>query len=150
MGVPLAIVMLPVALQGVVMVLDEFVYHHRRGLPRWERIGHPLDTLTVLLPFAVIAAVPYRESLVSLYAGLAGFSCLFVTKDEFVHHEVCEAREQWLHSLLFVLHPLAFLSGYWIWKNPEYGMILPVQVGVLLVVLAYQVLYWNFLKRPAA
>ena len=24
-------------------------FHRRRGLPRWERIGHPLDTLTIVL-----------------------------------------------------------------------------------------------------
>ncbi|HWU42647.1 MAG TPA: hypothetical protein VN132_04380, partial [Bdellovibrio sp.] len=40
--VPIAI------LQGSIMLIDEFFFHHKRGLPRWERIGHPLDTITVL------------------------------------------------------------------------------------------------------
>jgi len=28
------------------MGVDEFYFHRRRGLPRWERLAHPLDTMT--------------------------------------------------------------------------------------------------------
>ena len=35
--------------QAALMMVDELHFHRRRGLPRWERIGHPLDTATVLV-----------------------------------------------------------------------------------------------------
>ena len=34
-------------------------------------------------------------------SGLAIFSCLLVTKDEFSHKQDCPAAEQWLHAILF-------------------------------------------------
>ena len=52
---------------------------------------------------------------VAAYAGLAIFSCLFVTKDERVHLGHCCAAEQWLHALLFTLHPLVLLSAGLLW-----------------------------------
>jgi hypothetical protein len=38
---------IPFALQMCCMAVDEVHFHRQRGLPRWERLGHPLDTLTV-------------------------------------------------------------------------------------------------------
>ncbi len=38
---------IPFALQTCCMAVDEVHFHRQRGLPRWERLGHPLDTLTV-------------------------------------------------------------------------------------------------------
>src|SRR5262245_66006812 len=38
-------------LQMIFIAVDEIHFHRRRGLPRWERLGHPLDTLTVLACF---------------------------------------------------------------------------------------------------
>jgi hypothetical protein len=60
------------------MAVDEFYFHRRRGLPRWERLGHPLDTLTALACFVwLLSAAPSASSL-SVYTGLSVFSCLFV------------------------------------------------------------------------
>ena len=81
-----------------VINIDEFYFHVKRGLPKWERIGHPLDTLTVLACFAFILIFPYSSLNLKIYIGLALFSCVFVTKDEFVHKECCPASEQWLHA----------------------------------------------------
>ena len=39
---------LPFAVQGLAILVDEFWFHHRRGLPRWERLGHPIDTLPLI------------------------------------------------------------------------------------------------------
>src|ERR1051325_4243964 len=113
--------LIPFVAQIACMLFDEFYFHWRRSLPRWERLGHPLDTLTVLLCWGVILFLPPTRGAVSLYAALAVFSCLFVTKDEWVHKEYCPAGEHWLHALLFVLHPLLMISAALIWPalHPE-------------------------------
>jgi hypothetical protein len=107
--------LLPFAAQMLCMLFDEFYFHWRRKLPRWERLGHPLDTLSVLLCWGVIYFLPPTANAIILYAGLSVFSCLFVTKDEWVHKEHCPAGEHWLHALLFVLHPLLMLSAALLW-----------------------------------
>src|SRR6266511_3179227 len=102
---------IPFTLQTFCMAVDEFYFHRRRGLPRWERLGHPLDTLTALACFVwLLSAAPSALSL-SVYVCLSVFSCLFVTKDEPVHSKHCSPNEQWLHALLFSLHPLVLLSA---------------------------------------
>ena len=139
----LAIFIVPVALQGLAMVVDEWWFHRRRGLPRWERIGHPLDTLTLVLCLGwLLASRPSDPSALGIYVGLAILSTVFVTKDEWVHAKACSAGEQWLHSVLFVLHPIvlaAFAVTWWSGRDA----LLVGQLGVTVAFLAYQVLYWN-------
>jgi hypothetical protein len=142
--------LIPFPLEGLVMFIDEFIFHRARGLPRWERLGHPLDTLTVLAPFLLAIITPYRPALLAPYLGLCAFSCIFVTKDEFVHHKVCGAKEQWIHAILFILHPLGFLTGAWIWMNPRFLYALWIQTAIISLFLGYQAIYWNFLSRRTA
>ena len=134
----------PFVLQAVCMVFDEFYYHHKRGLGLWERIGHPLDTMTVLGSFLFLLLNNYSERNLIIYANLAFFSSLFVTKDEFVHSEICEPRENWLHAVLFILHPICFVSAAVLWKmeGPQHPFLLGQSV-VLSIVLLYQIIYWN-------
>ncbi len=153
---------IPFILQALVIGFDEGYFHLRRGLPRWERIGHPLDTLSVLICIAFVLVVPFSAVAVKWYAGLAIFSCIFVTKDEFVHKEHCPASEQWLHAILFTLHPIIlFIVGCmwpvsqgvvapdWIirWFGPAEVMqlILMGQFAAMTLFSLYQVIYWNFL-----
>lgn len=123
------------------MSVDEII-HHQRGMGKWERYGHPLDTLTVLVSFIFISVAPFSEKNLSLYLLLSSFSCLFVTKDEFIHKELCTGLEQWLHSILFILHPLVFLSAGLMWKEGgfEFFTALPYIVGAFLI---YQILVWS-------
>src|SRR4051812_20695940 len=90
------------AFQGAVLGTDEFRFHRARGLPRWERWGHPLDTLSLLLCLAVALLPPPRGPWTGVYLGLAIVSCLTVTKDEWVHAQVCPPVEHWLHAVLFL------------------------------------------------
>ena len=63
----------PLALQALAMLVDELHFHRQRGLPRWERLGHPLDTLSVLACYALtLVAAPSDENL-ALYAALRRF-----------------------------------------------------------------------------
>lgn len=138
---------LPFALQVVLMTFDEYL-HHKRGLGLWERIGHPLDTMTVLIPVSFIAFKSYSDEALSVYLALSTFSCLFITKDEFIHGEVCGKLESWIHSLLFILHPLIFLCAGLIWKSDPYNPFLkslPALTGLFLI---YQIMRWSILWKP--
>lgn len=142
-----AVFVVAVGMQGVAMVVDEAVFHRRRDLPRWERIGHPLDTLTIVICLGwTLVAAPSSTTL-GVYIGLAAFSTLFVTKDEFVHAKLCSGGEQWLHAVLFVLHPIVLFAFGGLWW---YGHTTPLvaQLIVTVAFMTYQVVYWCVLRAP--
>lgn len=97
------------------MLVDEFHFHRRRGLGKWERVGHPVDTLSVVVIYGLMVVWPPTQTAVSVAAVLSVFSCLLVTKDEFVHSKECEPLENWIHALLFVLHPLVLITSFMLW-----------------------------------
>jgi len=154
--------LLPFILQTVAIGIDEVWFHVRRGLPRWERIGHPIDTFTVLLCMGYVLFVPYSKGALLPYALLAIFSSLMVTKDEFVHKEHCPASENWLHAILFLLHPVTFASAALIWpisqgldglawtsswpKEPL-RLFLVLQFAAMTLFMTYQIVYWNFIWK---
>jgi 2-polyprenyl-6-hydroxyphenyl methylase/3-demethylubiquinone-9 3-methyltransferase len=139
----LALLLAPLAIQGAVMLIDELVFHRRRGLPRWERIGHPLDTLTVAAALGWLIAVPPSRPALSVYVGLAVFSTLFVTKDEAVHARLCGAGEHWLHALLFALHPIVLGALGILWWTGAHPTVLSIQLFATLAFGLYQAIYWN-------
>lgn len=106
---------LPFALQGLAMAVDEFACHRRREVPRWEWLGHALDTLVFLVCLGVPLALAPTPSHVLLYAALAAGSCLLITKDEWIHQRLCSGGEQWLHALLFILHPVVLIATAMLW-----------------------------------
>jgi hypothetical protein len=131
---------------ALLMTVDEAL-HRRRGLKRWERWGHPLDTLTVLAPISFALLSEFTPTNLWIYGGLSAFSCLFVTKDEWVHQQDCGPGEHWLHSVLFILHPLLFLLVYAFWAGeafPTWFKLIPL---LILGFGCYQLLYWNLFRR---
>ncbi len=138
---------IPFLFQGAAMIFDEFYFHRQRGLPLWERIGHPLDTLTVLACYLFLVFCPVSITNINIYIGLCAFSCLFITKDEFIHTEKCDAKENWLHSVLFILHPITFMSAGFIWAWGLSPTFLLVQPFVIAAFLLYQIIYWSFIGK---
>lgn len=136
--------LVPYLAQAIAMMVDEFYFHHKRGLGRWERWGHPLDTLTVLACYLFVLVMPVTTLNVQLFMGLSVFSCLFITKDEWVHARECVAGEQWLHALLFVLHPIILFVTGWLWFHGEGQAILIGQLCLTGLFAIYQVFYWSF------
>ena len=158
------LLLFPFLLQTVAVFFDEFYFHWKRGLPRWERIGHPLDTLSTLVCFVFVLFCPFDVLHTKIYAALALFSCFFVTKDEFVHKDCCPASEQWLHALMFINHPimLFLLWLLWgVWKADPLPSFLTVfqthrdyirpflfmQTIMVGSFALYQALYWNLLRK---
>ncbi|MCL2777787.1 MAG: hypothetical protein FWD73_07260 [Polyangiaceae bacterium] len=162
--IPTWLLLAPIAVQAPLMLMDEFYYHHGRGLGRWERIGHPLDTLTVIVCIAWTFVSEPTPRAIAVYAALAFASCVFVTKDEFVHAGACTPGEQWLHAMLFVGHPLCLASIGLAWPALHFsGAELPAyledtsndRLPLITILVAqflatiwfclYQTFYWNFL-----
>ncbi len=140
------LVLVPAALQALAMLADEGWYHRRRGLPRWERLGHPLDTLTVALCYAwLCVSRPAEPHALGVYVALAIFSCLFVTKDEGVHTRLCSPGEHWLHAILFVLHPLVFVAfgAIWWWQAAGMFWLVHAQLALTCALMIYQLVYWS-------
>ena len=154
----------PFALQALAMVLDEGYFHIRRGLPLWERIGHPVDTLSVILCMGYVLFIPFSSKALIFYCILASLSCLLVTKDEFVHKEHCPGAENWLHAVLFTLHPITLtIAGFiwpvvqgvevtpwiakWLSAPRELHLFLQGQFGVMILFLIYQIIFWNVLWK---
>lgn len=134
---------LPIILQGIVMMIDEFYFHHKRGLPLWEKIGHPLDSLTVISCYLFLVLKNPTETNIKIYIGLCIFSSLFITKDEFVHAKKCEPLENWLHSVLFILHPITLLAAGIIWINQLSSTFLIIQLFIILTFMIYQIVFWG-------
>jgi hypothetical protein len=147
----------PLGVQALAMLVDELHYHRRRGLGRWERIGHPVDTMTVLACMAWALLVPPSDGAIAGYVVLAVVSCIFITKDEAVHATECTAGEHWLHSVLFVIHPICLASiglawpaihlqerelPAWLRGVPATTMV-TAQVTLTGAFFLYQLLYWN-------
>lgn len=158
---------LPFALQALGMVFDEGYFHLRRGLPRWERIGHPIDTFSVLVCMAFVLFVPFSMPTLGAYIALAALSSILVTKDEFVHKEHCPAWEHWLHALLFTLHPITLTCAGFMWpvvqgvevtpwvatwlSDPAaLHLFLQIQFGTMTLFWIYQIVFWNVLWKEKA
>jgi hypothetical protein len=158
------LIMIPFAMQALCILFDEYYFHIKRGLPKFERIGHPLDTFTVIVCLGFVLLIPYSVLAMKWYIALAIFSCLFVTKDEWVHKHVCPASEQWLHALLFVNHPIVLASMGMIWwrmsaieppfwvqkwlSHPQLLQTMLTSQAVFVVLFFfYQIIYWNFIWK---
>ena len=132
------------------MFIDEFYYHYKRGLPFWEAIGHPADTLCFFACFLFLCNYAPNLDNLYIYLGLATLSCLIITKDEFIHSKICCSGEMWLHSVLFILHPLTLISAgvlWWYAKDLEarsaVDWILSTQCYIVGFYMGYQILYWS-------
>ena len=156
-----ALIFIPFILQAIVIVLDEYLFHLKRGLPKWERIGHPLDTLSVIACFIFVLFVPYGPGMIKYYVITAIFSCLLITKDEFVHKHHCPAAEQWLHAILFVNHSVLLaamglitpkIHGHdvfaWLPSAEALVPFLGAQALFAGLFCLYQIVYWNLIYVP--
>ena len=128
------------------IVFDEWAFHRKRMLPKWERIGHPLDTLSVVIALCIPAFFPYSPPLLKIFIGLAILSCLMVTKDEWVHKHHCVSAEHWVHALLFLNHPILLTGAGFLWASslPWAAAFLRLQIGCAFSFMLYQTIYWNF------
>lgn len=143
--------LLPFCLQAIAITFDEFYFHWKRGLPKWERIGHPIDTFSLLLCLLFTLFFSLSSHTLIFYIILAALSCLCVTKDEWIHKEHCPGTEQWLHALLFLNHPLVLIVLALMWKQqPLYLPFLCFQTVFVFFFFLYQLIYWNFIWREDA
>lgn len=120
------------------MFVDECFFHRKRVIPLWEVWGHPLDALTVAMAFFWLYVAPL-EIKFPFYVILSILSCLCVTKDEWVHKKYCNGMENWLHAVLFLLHPVMFVAGWQLHHNPWF-IAIPI---FALVTGLFQLMFWK-------
>ena len=128
------------------MMIDEFYFHHKRGLKKWESLGHPIDSFFFLITFLFCLTVPYQEKWTWIFITLSVVSTLIITKDEWIHSEQCSGAENWLHAMLFIIHPIALAGLYYAWTASLQNLIL-VQTIIITIFFLYQLIYWNFPKK---
>jgi hypothetical protein len=150
-----------IGLHAFFMIIDEFYFHMKRILPKWERIGHPLDTLFFLACFVVVIFFSMTKMSIIFYIILSCISCVFIIKDEFIHLKHCSKYEQMLHALMFILHPVLLIILFLSWSSftkpyfdflqiihsPIIKNIIWFQFSSAIVFLFYQVIYWNYLFK---
>jgi len=143
---PLMHFALSLGIQGILLMYDDLVLHRQRGLPRWERIGHPIDALFFSMPIG-LAALGGSATPSGLYWALSILSCIIVLKDEWVHVGRIGALEATLHAALFVIHPVTLIAA---WRLAQTGHTFGLLLAfiALLGVVFFQTLYWNFGKGP--
>ena len=137
----------PLYFQGLIILWDDLYFHRKRGLPFFERWGHPLDTISYLAALLF----PYYNLPTNLnqivFAAIALFSTVFITKDEFLHFKLCGSTEMWIHAMAFSLHPICLgIVGYvWIQSPQQYQQTSLFIIAPIFIFLFYQVIYWNFI-----
>ncbi len=152
----------PFLLQALLIIFDEGFYHIRRGLPRWERIGHPVDTFSFVACLCLVQSIPYSTQGLIWFVILTILSCLLITKDEFIHKHHCPASEQWVHAVMFINHPVMLASLGLLWyassgashshlitlaiqDKKVVSLFLKTQTIFTVAFMIYQIIFWNFI-----
>lgn len=133
--------------QGIILFIDEFFFHRKRGLPLWEMVGHPLDSLSVVGCYAFLYFFDYSPATLIIYLLFAVFSCVLITKDEFIHTEQATAQENWLHSLLFILHPVPLMAAGLLWMSSAEKPLFALMGIFVFSFMLYQIGYWGFYAK---
>jgi len=150
-----------ICLHAILMFFDEFLFHRKRILPRWERIGHPFDTLFILACFFLVIFFPMTLKTISIYIIISIISSVIIIKDEPIHLKYCSKYEQILHAFLFILHPVILISLFLSWPSftKSYFLILENFHSLFLKYLIYfhfisatifffyQIIFWNFIFK---
>ncbi len=142
-----------IGVQTVLMIVDELYYHRRRGLGVSEAAGHAMDTCLFLAAVSLPSFLTAKPSALAGYALLALVSSLVITKDEWVHASECKPGEQWLHSLLFVLHAPVLIGFGLVWVRYPNSVLIRGLPGLVAGWALYQTTYWihhHVQKRLAA
>jgi 2-polyprenyl-6-hydroxyphenyl methylase/3-demethylubiquinone-9 3-methyltransferase len=128
--------------QAGLMLVDEGAFHRVRRLGEWESWGHVADSAVFAAALAPPALLAPTMGAAVLYAGMALASTVLVTKDEWIHARECEPAENWVHALLFALHPCVLIAVGALWARGEGSLLrsaLPLAVAAYSF---YQWLYW--------
>ncbi len=138
--------LIPFTLQAIAMAVDEGYFHRKRGLPKWERIGHPVDTLSVIFALCIPRFIAPGANALLAYSIASIGSCILITKDEWIHKKYCPATENWLHSVLFILHPICLMSAGKLWISEVSWAKGFLSGELLLLILAslFQIIYWSW------
>jgi 2-polyprenyl-6-hydroxyphenyl methylase / 3-demethylubiquinone-9 3-methyltransferase len=129
------------AAQAGLMLVDERVFHRARRLGEWESWGHVADSAFFAAALAPAALLAPSRGAGALYGALALASTLLVTKDEWIHARECEGAENWIHALLFSLHPCVLIAIGALWVRGESAL---VRAALPVLVAGYSLYQWRY------
>jgi 2-polyprenyl-6-hydroxyphenyl methylase/3-demethylubiquinone-9 3-methyltransferase len=136
-----AAALLLAGLQALLMLVDERVFHRDRRLGLWESWGHVADSAFFALALAPAALLAPSRGALILYAALGAASTVLVTKDEWIHARECEGGENWIHALLFSLHPCVLIAIGVLWTRGEGSLL---REALPLVVSGWSFHQWRY------
>jgi len=139
-----AAALLAVLAQALLMLVDERVFHRDRGLGEWESWGHVADSAFFALALAPAALLAPSRVALALYAALALASTVLVTKDEWIHARECDGAENWIHALLFALHPCVLIAAGVLWTRGEAASL---RAALPLAVAGWSFFQWSWWIR---
>jgi hypothetical protein len=153
------LLLLPLVEQGLDILVDEFYFQFARGLPRWEHLGRPLDTFTVLAPILwqgfslqsqgnlMVYVVPPHSRACSS-SRMNSYIPMFALRPS-TSMPCSSSCIHWFLPLLLLCHAPA---GAIVWLEQVLGRAsaLPIQAAILALYMIYQAVYWNLIwKAPA-
>ena len=128
-------------LQAALMFVDEGAFHRVRRLGEWESWGHVADSAVFAAALTPAALFAPSVGAFWIFAGLGFFSTVLIAKDEWIHARECGGAEQWLHALLFALHPCVLIAVAAAWARGDAAFF---RAGLPLVVAAYSFYQWFY------
>ena len=146
------LILLTFVVQVFAISIDEFYFHRIRRLPLWERISHPIDTMLFTTCISISLFLPPHSPIIEWYIIIAILSTLLITKDEFIHPSLCSPAEHWIHSILFILHPIVLIEVFIFWTMPQLfstHILSILQIGLKLLFffsllfLFFQIVFWG-------
>jgi len=99
----------------LLLCIDELWFHRKRILTKKEKWSHRVDLILLLSCVATVLFFEYSDKTRIVFGILALLSILSITKDEVSHASSCSGSELWIHSLIFLSHPLMLITLGAIW-----------------------------------
>ena len=146
------------SLQVILFHVDEYYFHRKRGLSKYEIASAITDGAFYVLPLIIATFAKFDSIWKTIFIVLAGISCLSIAKNE-LFYPALQVKERIIHSLLYVLHPILLYSFYISWKGnffdayPNFWILQLLYVAIGFKTVIYQIIYWNYIHenpKPSA
>ena len=141
-----------IILHVIIFHIDEYYFHRKRALCRKEVLGMFLDGALYLPPLVIASFAPYNDTWNVVFISFAVLSCISISKNEWFYKDDLSLKERWVHSVLYILHPILLYGFYHSWinnyfvHNLNFWMVQIMYLGFGVKTLTHQLIYWNYLR----
>ncbi|MCB0392744.1 MAG: hypothetical protein KDD58_15750 [Bdellovibrionales bacterium] len=141
-----------IILHVIIFHIDEYYFHRKRVLCRKEVLGMFLDGALYLPPLIIASFTSHSPFWKTTFITFSILSCISISKNEWFYNSDLTRPERWVHSLLYILHPILLYSFYQSWvdnyfvQNLNFWMVQIIYLGFGVKTLTHQLIYWNYLR----